>query len=304
MKPKGIVVPIVSPVDEDERIDEPALRRLTRYLIDSGVHGLLVNGTTGCFAHLEDREQLRSLEIILDEVNSRIPVIANVGEPGTVRALRKAREMELLRPDYLALLAPFYNPMSQAELKRFYERVAGEVKTPAFIYNNPSTTKNDLAVETVVALSENPQLVGIKDSAQDFGKWLHMVRALRGKNFSVMVGTDDLAAAALAAGCDAVIGAVPNFCPWIAVRLYEAVREGNMSLASELQEALSSLCEILRLDFWGGLELALRHLGLCQKIALHPFASIGDPLIRSKVIGILNKHLKPADSPLPRTAES
>ncbi len=293
MKLKGIVVPIASPVDESERIDEPALRRLTRYLVDNGVHGLLVNGTTGCFAQLEDREQIRSLEIVLDEVNRRIPVIANVGDTGTMRSLRKAREMEALRPDYLAFLAPFYYLMSQTELRTFYERMAGEARIPAFIYNNPSTTKNNLAVETIAVLSENPQFVGIKDSAQDFDKWVRTVRAMRGKDFSVFVGTDNLAAAAVLAGCDGVIGSIANICPRIAVRLYEAVCSGKIALANELQDMISSVCEILGFDFWGGLELALRHLGLCWKITLHPFASIEDHAIRARIIAILDKNLHP-----------
>lgn len=288
MRLKGIVVPIASPVDENERIDEPALRRLTRHLVDHRVHGLLVNGTTGCFAQLEDREQLRSLEVILDEVNGRIPIIANVGETGTVRSRRKAAEMEALGPDYLAFLAPFYYVMSQAELIRFYEKMTEGVRTPVIIYNNPSTTKNDLSVESIAALSENPHFAGMKDSAQDFAKWLRVVRATRGKDFSVMVGTDDLAAAALAAGCDGVVGAVPNICPQIAVRLYEAVLAGDMPLANELQDELSALGEILRIDFWGGMELALTSLGLCRKITLHPFAPIGDPALRARITEILD----------------
>src|SRR5947209_2390286 len=121
MKLKGIIVPVGTPLDSEERIDETGLRRLTRYLVDSGVHGLLANGTMGGFAHLEKSELVRALEIILEEVRGRVPVIANVGETGTKRAIQTAREFEVLRPDYLAILSPYYFLMTQQELKDFFQ---------------------------------------------------------------------------------------------------------------------------------------------------------------------------------------
>ncbi|HEY3129860.1 MAG TPA: dihydrodipicolinate synthase family protein [Acidobacteriota bacterium] len=291
MKLKGIIVPIGTPLDSDERIDEKGLRRLTRYLVDGGVHGLLVNGTMGGFAHLEKSELVRALEIILEEVQGKVPVIANVGETGTKRAIQTAREFEALRPDYLSILSPFYFLMTQQELKDFFQEVSAAVRTPCLIYNNPITTKNNLELGTIIELSSMPNIVGIKDSDQDFEKWVRLVDSVRGTEFAVLVGTDTLAAAALIMGCDGVIGGLHNVCPQIAVRLYDAVCTGDLETARSLQQKLNDLFSIFECgSLWGGFEFALQRMGICKKITVRPFGALVDPEFRKRISATLVKH--------------
>ncbi|HXK60710.1 MAG TPA: dihydrodipicolinate synthase family protein [Acidobacteriota bacterium] len=288
----GVIVPIGTPVDENEQIDEQGLRRLVRHLIGAGVHAILANGSMGGFAHLEDREQLRSVEIILDETGGRVPVIANVGENGTRRVLRMARQFEKLGPDYLAVLPPFYFLMNQHELLGFYRDVLDGVQTPTFIYNNPATTKLDVEFETICELAQHPNAAGVKDSKQDCEKWLKMIRHFRGTNFSVCIGTEFLVAPALAMGCDGVIAGLHNVCPQIAVELYNSVCEGDLLRAARLQQHLIDLFSIFRVDgIWGGFEVALRHLGICQKMTVKPFEPITDPAAEDRIKQILNTHL-------------
>jgi 4-hydroxy-tetrahydrodipicolinate synthase len=291
-KLRGVVVPIGTPVDEEERIDEKGLRRLVRYLTDAGVQAILANGSMGSFAHLEDREQLRGVEIILDEVGGRIPVVANIGENGTRRVLRMAREFERLGPDYLAILPPFYFLLSQKELASFYLDILDRVETPTFVYNNPSTTKLDLEFETICELGQHPNAAGVKDSKQDFEKWMRMVRHFRGTNFSVCIGTEFLAAPALAMGCDGIIAGLHNLCPQVAVELFRSVCEGNLMRADQLQQRLIDLFSIFRVGgVWGAFEVALRHLGICQKITIKPFAPVTDPAIEERIKQILRTYL-------------
>jgi 4-hydroxy-tetrahydrodipicolinate synthase len=292
-KLRGVIVPIGTPVDQRERVDEKGLRKLARHLIDAGVHAILANGSMGGFAHLEDSEQLKCVEIVLDEVGRRIPVIANVGETGTRRVLRMTSEMERLGPDYLAVLPPFYFLMTQEELKAFYWEILDSVTTPTFVYNSPVATKLDLAFETICELSRHPNAVGIKDSKQDFDKWMRMVWRFRETPFSVCVGTELLAAPALAMGCDGVIAGLHNICPRIAVELYEAVRAARFSRADELQRKLSDLFAIFQIGgVWGAFELALRRLGICDKATIKPFGPIENSDVEAQILEILASHLE------------
>jgi len=296
-KLKGVIVPIGTPVDEEERVDEKGLRRLVRHLTDAGVHAILANGSMGGFAHLEDREQLRGVEIIVDEVQGRIPVVANVGENGTRRVQRMAREFERLAPDYLAILPPFYFMMTQRELRDFYRDVLDSVQTPSFVYNNPAATKLDLEFETICELGRHPNAAGVKDSKQDFEKWMRMVRHFRGTSFSVCIGTEFLAAPALAMGCDGVIAGLHNICPEIAVQLYRSVCEGDLIRADQLQQKLIDLFSIFRVGgIWGAFEVALRYLGICDKVTIKPFDSVSDAAIEEEILQILRSNLpRPAD---------
>src|SRR5689334_24420194 len=104
MKLRGVVPPIGTPVRDSGKVDELSLRKLVRYLVDAGVHGILANGTMGGFAFLEDDEQVRAISIVVDEVKNAIPVVAGIGETGTQRAICKAKKIVTLGVTYVAIL--------------------------------------------------------------------------------------------------------------------------------------------------------------------------------------------------------
>lgn len=295
MKLKGIVVPLGTPVDDQERVDERGLRRLVRYVVDQGVHGLMVNGSMGGFALRSDDEQLRTLDIVLDEVAGCVPVVANVGETGTRRALAKARNFAALGPAYLSILPPYYFLLSQSDLRNYYRELADALQLPILLYNNPVLTKTDIELATILELSEHPNIVGIKDSKQDFDKWLRLVRAFRANGFSVLAGTEFLVAVALAAGCDGVVGGLHNVCPQLAVEIYNAVATGELARADELQDRLNAVFAIFEgPNLWGAFEVALEHLGICRKITAAPYRSVSDPAERQRVIAVLEQNLEVA----------
>ena len=290
-KIRGIVVPIATPVDQEERLDEDGLRKLTRYLVKNGVHGILANGSMSGFVHLNDDEQMRGLEIVLDEVGGKIPVIVNVGEHTTRKALRKARMFESLGPSYLAFLPPHFFLLSQPELRQFCEHLINGVQTPVFLYNNPTFTKNDLAFDTIASLSEHPNLAGVKESKQDFDKWLRVVRLFRRSPCSVLVGTEFLGYAALSMGCDGVIAGLHNVCPQVAVQMFHAVQESNWRLAEELQEQLRRLYSIFSEgDVWGGMEAALQQLAICEKVTVAPYRPVTEVTVLQRIHEVLEKY--------------
>ena len=287
---KGIIPPIGTPLTADERVDEKGLRRLVRYLLAAGVHGIFANGTMSGFALLTDSEQLRSVEIVVSEVDRRVPVIAGVSDTGTKRVIEKAKQIQKLDVDYLTTVPPFYFNLTQESASRFFSEVAEAVEKPLLIYNNPYLAHFNLSVDSIVALSQEPNIAGIKETNQDCARWAEMISSLRGNNdFSILVGTELLIPIGLMLGAHGAIGGAHNFAPKIAVDLYAAAREGNYDKAFELSDRLRKLCKIFELaEVWGAFEVALQYLGIVEKVAASPFRG-ATAAEREKVENILRE---------------
>ncbi|MDQ3667934.1 MAG: dihydrodipicolinate synthase family protein [Acidobacteriota bacterium] len=278
MKLRGIIPPIGTPLTSDERVDEAGLRRLVRYLIGAGVHGVFANGTMGCFALLTDREQQRAIEIVVDEVRGRIPVVAGVSDTGTKRVIEKLREIQRLGIDYLTALPPYYFTLSQKSATSFFREIAQAAEKPLLIYNNPYLTKFNLSIEAIVNLGHEPNIVGLKETNQDCNRWVQLIEALRGlEDFSVLLGTELLIPQGLMMGADGAIGGAHNMSPQVAVELYQAVQARDYDLAYELSGRLAKVCKVFDYgEIWGGFEAALQVLGICEKTVCAPYCSATD----------------------------
>ena len=292
-KLKGVVVPLGTPLTSDERVDEKGMRALVRHILDRGAHGVFVLGTMGGFNFLEDEEKSKAIEIVVDEVNGQAPVIAGASDTSTKRVMRNARLAQRIGADALAILPPYYGSVKQEQITNFYTKIAEEVDLPLFIYNNPSSTHNPVEPETVFELGKLENIVGIKDSSQNFLGYQKLVRHFRNKkDFSILLGTEFLITIGLILGADGVIAGLHNICPKIAVDLYNAVMAKQYERAYELQEKLVDLWwGIFDGNIWGGFEVALRFLGICNKVTAEPFRSIEDKKEIEKIESILKKYL-------------
>lgn len=275
-KLKGIIPPIGTPLTPDERVDTVGMRRLVRYLLDAGVDALFVNGTMGIFALLSDTEQLLALETVVDEVNGRVPVIAGVSDTGTKRVIEKVKQAEVLGVDYITTLPPFYYLLTQQSCVRFYRDVAQAAAKPLFIYNNLTFTKFNLSLDSIASLSAEPNIVGIKETNPDCGRWTQLTNTVgRRDRFSVLIGTELLPHVALMLGADGIVGGSHNIGAGIAVELYRAVKASNFAVAAELAERLRKLNKIFEYgEIWGGFEVALNYLGICDKATARPYTSV------------------------------
>jgi 4-hydroxy-tetrahydrodipicolinate synthase len=300
MKLKGIVPPIGTPLTFDERVDTEGLRRLVRYLLEAGVHGIFVNGTMGGFALLTDYEQVRAVEIVVDEVDRRVPVVAGISDTGTKRVIQKAKLVERLGVDYLTTLPPFYFTLTQESGTRFFREVAQAVEKPLLLYNNPYLTHFNLSIDSIVELAQEPNIVGIKETNQEVNRWTQIITALGGQeDFSILIGTELLIPVSLMLGADGVIGGAHNFAPGIAVELYKAACERNYDKAFELSERLVKLCKIFEhAEIWGAFEVALKYLGIIEKVTASPYRAATEAE-RESVEAILREGgLTPWKSPL------
>ena len=235
-------------------MDEAGLRRLTRYIVDAGVDGILANGTMGGFAFLTDEEQLRAISIIVDEVGGAIPIIGRLGETSTSRALRKAKDIERLGVTYISILPPFYFIATQEHLIAYFSEIASAVDLPIFLYDNPVMTKNPILPATVAELRcRIPKLVGIKESNEDCSNLQSLLELMGGDDeFTVLTGSEFLIVVGLQMGCSGFVGGLHNICPHLAVALHRAFRAGQLENARSLQRDLAETWQLFKYGkVWG-----------------------------------------------------
>jgi len=291
----GVVPPIGTPVTEQDRVDQPALRRLTRYLVDAGVNAILANGTMGGFAFLTDEEQVRAVSVVVSEVNGAIPVMGGIGETSTSRAVRKAKQIAQEGVTHLTILAPYYFFATQDNLHAFFSEIAAAVDLPIFLYDNPVLTKNSIHPETVARLrQEIPHLVGIKESNQDCVNLQKLIELNASDDFSILTGSEFLIVVGLQMGCDGFVGGLHNICPHIAVALYKAYQRGDLEGARNAQRELTATWELFRYgNIWGAFDEALRYLGIADRATGAPYVSKITPDDAAKVHAIIDQYVKP-----------
>ena len=286
----------------NDQVDEAALRRLTRYLLDAGVNGLLVNGSMGGFAFLTDEEQLRAAAIVVDEAGGTVPVIGCIGETSTRRAVRKAKQTQECGVSHISVLPPFYFFTAQEHLIQYFSEIASAVDLPLLLYDNPVMTKNHISPETVAELHRRiPRIVGIKESDQDCANLQSLLHLMRGEEgFSVFTGSESLIVVGLQMGCSGMVGGLHNLCPHVAVQLYKSFREGDLEAARGLQQNLIHALEIFQYGkIWGGFDESLRYLGIAERATGAPYVSTVNPDEAEKIHRILDCYAKPYFSSRP-----
>ncbi len=275
MRLQGIVPPIATPLDSEERVDEPALKRLVQGLLSARVNGVFVLGSTGEFAHLTDKEKRRALEIVVSEVNKKVPVLAGVTETSTRRSLQWVKEAERSGADFLVAAPPFYYPLTEDELERHYRLLAEEAGLPVLLYHIPATTKVRFSLPLLERLAEVPQIVGIKDSSGDLPFVFALIDALKQRPFLVFQGHDALLAPALLYGADGGINSLSNLVPEWFVALYQAAQRKDVGEAFAWQQRLNALMKPLEaFPFLPALKEALHLRWGIPAMVTAPFAPL------------------------------
>jgi len=272
MRFNGIIPPVVTPLDENERVDEGAMRAVVRYLIQSGVHGIFVLGSTGEFAHLTDDEKRRAIEVVVSEVNGKVPVLVGVTESGTKRSIFWAKEAQRFGANGVVAAPPFYYHLSEAEIENHYRALASECELPILLYHIPSTTKVRFSLELIERLAEAPNIVGIKDSTGDLIFVFNLIDQINRRNFLVFQGHDALLAPTLLYGAHGGINSSANLVPSWFVALYDAARIGEANLAIAWQRKINELVRHLEaMPFLSALKMALHLKGLIRPFISAPF---------------------------------
>lgn len=276
---QGVLPPMVTPLDAEERLDEAGLERQIARLLAAGVHGIYLLGSTGEGPALRDTERQRTIRRATQVVAGRVPVVVGCMASSTARAIDHIRAAEAAGAGAVAVTPPHYYPISgRAEMVEHYRRCAAATSLPLVIYNIPSTTKVMLAPETIMAIRALPGVAGIKDSSGDLAHVLRIL-GLRGDDpsFQVLVGAVPITGSALLMGADGMVPGVGNLDPGLMVELYERGRGGDVAGLKALQPRLYSLLRVL--EFGAGvpcLKTALELMGVCGPHVTSPFPLLSE----------------------------
>lgn len=273
-KPKGIIPAMVTPFDKNDQINEVVLRRLINYLIDGGVHGLFPIGSQGEFYALTKEEKKRITEIVVDEVNKRVPVYIGTGAITTKEAVSLTKMAQKIGADAVSVITPCFISPSEIELYEHYTIIAKSTNLPILLYNNPGRTGINLSADLVKKLSSIENIVGIKDSSGDLTLTVEYIRNTD-SDFSVIAGRDTLIYGTLAYGGKGAIAATANVVPKLVVEIYEAFIKGDLERAKKTQLRLAPL----RIAFGLGsfpvvIKDALNLIGINVGLAREPIKSL------------------------------
>lgn len=246
---KGVIVPILTPIDANEIIDEKVLRRMVNHVIAGGVHGILLYGSNGEFFAVEYEELERGIEIVLDETKGRVPVYTGIGAITTSKCVKIAQMAVEKGVQGISVLQPMFISPREEELYEHFKEVAESVpETAVLLYNNSARTHYNISANLAVRLNGSVEnVVGIKDSSGDMTLLAEYVRLTRHTNFKVLAGKDTLIYASLAQGAVGCVATTANFLPEYVTDIYNKYKENNLQGALDAQFKLTPIRNALDL---------------------------------------------------------
>ncbi|PTI76535.1 4-hydroxy-tetrahydrodipicolinate synthase [Staphylococcus succinus] len=223
---EGVGVALTTPFTHNE-VDYDALRRHLKYLVENNAKSIVVNGTTAENPTLTEDEKEHILEVVVNYIDGRIPVIAGTGTNNTQKSIQASVRARELGADAIMLITPYYNKTNQRGLIEHFTTIANAVKLPVVLYNVPSRTNMTIEAETVETLSHNEYIIAIKDATNDFDYLKELKQRLDLDNFALYSGNDDNVIDYFDKGGHGVISVVANVMPKAFQALYDHKQSGK-----------------------------------------------------------------------------
>lgn len=243
MRLSGVFSALITPIDEQGKIDLAAFERVMDFAVERGMDGVVIGGGTGEYAHFELEDRARLAAHAVQRMRGRAKVITSIGTSSIHSTIRLARTAADAGSEALLLPMPYFFRYEQQDLQAFCEEVCRSVSIPCLLYNLPSFT-NRLEIDTAVRLLTSvPNLIGIKDSSGEQQNFAPLVHARESGNFSLFVGDDGFLLRALEAGWDGVISGIACFAPELIAAVYRSYRGGDVEGAARHQAVLDELIE-------------------------------------------------------------
>ncbi len=272
---KGSYTATITPFMENGEVDEKAFRDFLDWQIDEGTNGLVPVGTTGESPTLSHDEHKNIVEICVDQVRGRVPVIAGAGSNNTVEAIDFAKHAQSSGADAVLVVTPYYNKPNQRGLKQHFAMVAKSIDIGIFIYNIPGRSIVDMSVDTMRELyEEHDNIIGVKDATAKVERVSEQRRAM-GEEFIQLSGEDATALGFNAHGGVGCISVTANVAPRLCANFQAACLSGRYSDALEIQDQLLPLHKALFLEpNPGGAKYALSVLGKLENVQRLPLVPV------------------------------
>lgn len=240
----GAGVAIVTPFDENNRINFAELGRIIDNQIAEGTDAIIITGTTGESATLDDDEHKAAIKFAVEHTNRRVPVVAGTGSNDTSYAIQLSQYAEKVGADGLLLVTPYYNKCTQNGLVAHYMKIADSVNIPMIVYNVPSRTGVNIKPETYAKLAQHKNIVAAKEANGDLSAILR-TRRLCGDDLTIYSGNDDQIIPILSVGGRGVISVLSNVAPKDTHLICQLYFEGKVEAAAKLQIDYSDLVDAL-----------------------------------------------------------
>ncbi len=244
---RGSLIALVTPMREDNSLDFETLEKLIDWHVEQGSDGIVIVGTTGESATLDEEDHCHMLRAAVDMLDGRLPLIAGTGANATDEAVRLTRCAKDAGADACLLVTPYYNKPTQDGLYQHFRHVAEAVDIPQILYNVPGRTACDMLPETIARLADARNIIGVKEATGDVGRIVH-IRKLCGDDFAIYTGDDATARAAMLLGADGVITVTGNVAPRAMHEMCVAAIAGDARRAAELDAPLTDLHEALFIE--------------------------------------------------------
>ncbi|MBX4336076.1 4-hydroxy-tetrahydrodipicolinate synthase [Bartonella raoultii] len=274
---KGAVTALITPFDANGAIDEKIFCNFIEWQIAQGINGVSPVGTTGESATLSHEEHKRVIELCVEQVAKRVPVIAGAGSNSTSEAVELAQHAEKAGADAVLVVTPYYNKPNQSGLYTHFSSIAKAISIPIIIYNIPGRSIIDMTVETMRDLCQDfKNIIGVKDATSRIER-VSEQREKCGKDFIQLSGDDSTALGFNAHGGVGCISVSSNVAPKLCAELYAACFQGDYKKALELNDRLMPLNRAVFIEpSPAGIKYAAAKLGLCNNTVRSPIVPLAD----------------------------
>ena len=276
-KVKGIIPPIITPLNEREEVDEGAFRALLNHCHDNGIHGIFVAGTNGECMALTQNERNRAIQIALDEVGGRMPVMAGVMDSSTKRVIENIKALEQMGGEIAVVTPAFYwKSPSDKEMITHFEAVAKSTAISIFVYNIPPFTGSNLGNKALFEIAKIDNVIGYKDSSANMVQFQQCLYHFQGTDFKLFMGNVDLVAMSLLMGA---VGFVPTLAPVfheLYLKLYDAASAGDLKRTLAINQTFLKSCRLgtMAKSSVAANKYAISLLGLTDKRVARPMEEV------------------------------
>jgi 4-hydroxy-tetrahydrodipicolinate synthase len=279
----GSIVALVTPMHDDGRIDEPALRRLIDWHIAEGTDCIGVVGTTGESPTVSMEENCQVIRIAVEHAAGRVPIMAGTGANSTAEAIELTRFAKQVGADCHLSVVPYYNRPSQEGIYQHFKAIAEAVDLPMVLYNVPGRTVADMLPETALRLALLPRIIGIKEASGNIERACQLIKHAP-QGFSIYSGDDGTAVALMLLGGQGNVSVTANVAPRLMHELCVASLEGDTRRAAALHLRLLPLHKQLFCEpSPAPAKWAMAQLGLCGtavRLPIVPLTEGGQALVR------------------------
>ena len=278
MKLQGIIPPMVTPLKGDNELDFQGAEQVIEHMINGGVHGIFILGTTGEPQCLTYELRYKFVDFVCSCVAERVPVLVGVTDTCMDESIRLGNHAKECGASGLVAASPYYYGPSQQELIEYFTALSESLPLPLYLYNIPAYVKVNLEPKTVATLASMPNIAGIKDSSGNMGYFQTLMYML-GDNpdFAMYSGLEELTGECVLMGADGGINGGANLYPRVYVKMYEAAKAGDLKKVRELQKIIMQIATTFYSvgkygsSYLKGVKCALSILGICDDYIAYPY---------------------------------